>query len=158
MREGRVDSLAVAEPGLELVIDDFLRAFFPADAAAGTILGLDVAGAFLDGDGEVPNKTVHFLHLGIGQQGDIGVVARQHHFRGQDAGRTVQCGEGLIKLGHVPADGWFAFHQVDREARIGDFEGSLDAGNASADDKCGRVDGDMQRFERFVMDDARYAA
>ena len=156
MRKGGVDGLAVAEAGLEFVIDDFLRAFFPADAAAGAILGLDVAGAFLDGDGEIADKAIHFLHLGIGQQGDVGVIARQNHFGGQDAGRAVESWEGLIELGHVATDGWFTFHQVDRETRIGNLEGGLDASNATADNERGRVDRDMQRFERFVVDDTRH--
>ncbi len=141
LREGSIDRLAVSQAGLEDIVDDFLRAFLPADAAAGAVLGLDIAGALLDGDGEIADIPIHFLDLGIGQQGDVGVVANLNHLGCQDAGRAVEGGEGLVKLGHMPADGRFALHQVDRESRVRDFQGSLDAGDPATHDQRGRVDG-----------------
>ena len=45
LREGHIDALRLPSPASKLVIDDFLGAFFPADAAAGAIFCLDVAGA-----------------------------------------------------------------------------------------------------------------
>jgi hypothetical protein len=76
----------------------------------------------------------------------------------QDAGRAIQGREGLVELGHVPADGRFALDQVDMEARVGDLERRLDAGDAAAHHQRIRVDGDFDLLERFVFSITRSTA
>ena len=61
------------------------------------------------------------------------MLADGDHLRGEDAGRAVERGEGLVELGHVPADGPRALHQVDLLVGVGDLEGRLDAGDPPAD-------------------------
>ena len=153
LREGGVDGFAVAQPGFVDIVDDFLGAFFLADATAGADCFVDIAGFLPDGDGEVAHIAIDLFHFALGVQLDIRVVASGHHLGGQDAGGAVQGGEGLVELGHMPADGWFSLDQVDRETGVGDLERGLDAGNATADHQGGRVDGHVQRLERLVVDD-----
>ena len=86
------------------------------------------------------------------------MIAGIHHFGREDAGGAIQRGEGLVELSHVPADGWFALHKVDREASIRNFKRSLDASDAAANDQRSRVDRHMQGFKRFVVCHARNTA
>ena len=61
--------------------------------------------------------------------------AHVHHFGGQDTGGAVQRGEGLVQLGHLAADGGLLLHDVHVEARVGDVQRGLDAGDTAADDQ-----------------------
>jgi len=47
------------------------------------------------------------------------------HLGGQDAGRAVESGEGLVELGHVAADRGSLLDEVDLEAGVGDLEVAL---------------------------------
>ena len=102
-------------------------------------------GLFSNGDDEITDIAIHFLNLGVGQQGDIGMIANLHHFWCEDAGRAIQGGEGFIELSHMPTDGRFTFHQIDGETSICDFEGSLDTGDTASDDQRGWMDGYFKR-------------
>ena len=84
--EGRVNRLAKAHAGLEVVIDHLARAFFGADAAAGAGDVVDVAGLLADLHLEIAHRAGHFFQFGVGQELDLGVLAGLGHFRGQDAG------------------------------------------------------------------------
>ena len=44
----------------------------------------------------------------------------------EDAGGAVQGREGLVQLRHFAADGGLRFHDVHREARLGDVQSRLD--------------------------------
>ena len=81
------------------------------------------------------------------------MLADLHHLGSQNAGRAVQGGEGLVQLGHVAADGRFPLHQVDMVARIGQFQGRRDTGNAAAHDQGVGIDLHRQWFQRLVVDD-----
>ena len=70
-------------------------------SAPGTV-SLHIAGALIDIDLEVADKTTDTLNLGIGHQMDVFVLADCHHLRSTNAGRTVQGWEGLVILEHVP--------------------------------------------------------
>ena len=71
--------------------------------------------------------------------------AHVDHLRGEDAGRAVQGREGLVQLGHLAADGGLLFDDVDLEARVGDVQRRLDAGDAAADDQRALGDGAFAR-------------
>src|SRR5450759_2222752 len=154
LREGGIDCLAVTETCFKFIVDYFLWAFFPAYTAAGAVSSFNVPGMLIDRYREVADVSIHFLDFGICQHGDVGVIAHIHHFGRQDTGRAVKGGEGLIKLSHMPTDGWFALHQIYREASICNFKRGLYASNTSTDDQRGRMNGYFQRSQWFVMNHA----
>ena len=129
--EGAVDDLAIAHARLEFGVDDLARAFFDADAAAGAQVLVHVAGLLAHGDGEIADVTLHALHLAVCQQGDVLVLAHIHHLGREDAGGAVQGGEGLVQLGHMPANGGAALHQINVIARVGQLQRRGDAGDAA---------------------------
>ena len=88
----------------------------------------------------------------------LGMRAHRDHLRRQDAGRAIQRGEGLVELGHVPADGRLALDQVDVVAGVGDLQRALDAGDAAAHHQRGGMDRNRHRFQRALVPDAFDAA
>ena len=66
--EGRIDRFAEAQPGLVDIIDDFLRAFFPADAAACAGIRVNIAGFLANGHGEVAYIAIHIFDFTPGEQ------------------------------------------------------------------------------------------
>ena len=82
------------------------------------------------GGGKIADIAFQLVHLAVAEQGDVGVAAGVDHLGGQDAGRAVQGGKGLVELGHVPADGGLALDQVDVDAGLGDVQRGLNAGDA----------------------------
>ena len=62
----------------------------------------------------------------------LGWALHGGHLRRQDAGGAIERREGLVELGHVPADGRLAFHQVDVLAGVGQGQRGVDAGDAAA--------------------------
>jgi len=63
---------------------------------------------------------------------DIQMPAALHQLGGDNAHGTVVGGEGLVQLGHNPADGRLGFHQMHIKTRVGHIQGRLDAGDAAA--------------------------
>ena len=61
--------------------------------------------------------------------------ANVHHFWGQNTGRTVERGEGLIELSHLSADCRFCFDNINREACVGNVKRGLNSGDTAADNK-----------------------
>ena len=55
-----------------------------------------------------------------------------HQLRRDDAGGAVTGREGLVEAGHAAADGRALFHEVDVEARRGEIERCLYAGDPGA--------------------------
>ena len=94
------------------------------------------------------------VDLGVGPERDVRVRADLGHLRRQDAGRAVEGGEGLVELGHVPADGGLALDQIDLLAGVGQGQGGVDAGDAAADDQHVGIDVDPLGLERLVMSHA----
>ncbi len=158
LREGAVDRLAVAHPGLEDLVDDLARALLDADAAAGAVLLIHAARLLADADVEVADEARDLLDLGIAQQGDLVVRPDVRHLGRQDAGRAVQGGEGLVELRHVAADGRLALDHVDGVTGVGQLEGRLDAGDAAADDQRVGVDRYGRRLELLLQLDAAHGA
>lgn len=62
---------------------------------------------------EITDVPGYRIDLAVAQQGDIFVASHGHHFGGENSGRTIQRGEGLVELGHVPADTGLLLYQVD---------------------------------------------
>ena len=151
LRERHVDRLARGHADLEHVVDHFPRALLHADAAARAIGGVDHAGLLADLDLEVAHRSAHLFQLGVGEHRDLVVLADFGHLGREDAGRAVQRGEGLVELGHVPADRRLALDQVDRVAGVGQFQRGLQAGDAAADHERGRVDLHVHPFQRLLM-------
>ena len=56
------------------------------------------------------------------------------HLGGQDADGAVVSGEGLIQLGHAPANGRCLLHQMNLKAQVSQVNGGLDASDPPADD------------------------
>ncbi len=61
--------------------------------------------------------------------------------------------EGLVKLCHFAADGRLGFNDIDREARVGNVQRGLDAGNTAADNQGALGNGAFARGERRVKVD-----
>ncbi len=118
------------------------------------MLFVDIARFLAHGHREVAQIAIHLLHLAVGEQGDVGVLADIHHLGRQNTGRAVQRGEGLVQLGHVAANGRFPLHQIDVVPGIGQLQRRRDAGDAAAHDQGVGVDVDRQGFKRLVVDDA----
>ena len=72
--EGRVDRLAVAHARLEDLVDDLLWALLDADAAAGALGVVDVAGLLADLHLEAAHRAGHLFQLGVGVAGDVLVL------------------------------------------------------------------------------------
>src|SRR4030065_284231 len=88
--EWAVDHLTLAHTGLENVIGNLVGTFFNADTAAGAVSFVHTARFLAQGHGEVTQVTIYRFDLAPGEEGNIGMLAYLHHFRGQDAGGAVQ--------------------------------------------------------------------
>ena len=55
--------------------------------------------------------------------------------RREDSYGAVVCGEGLVELGHPPADAGQALHHVHLDSHIREVERGLDTGNPTAYDR-----------------------
>ena len=109
-------------------------------------------------DGEVADRALDLLDLGVGEQRDVLVLAHLRHARGQDAGRAVEGGEGLVELRHVAADRGLALDEVDGEPRVGQLEGGLDPRDPAPDDERRGVHLHRHRLERLLVGDPAHRA
>ena len=108
------------------------RADVGALPAAGALGLIDIAGLLLEGDPEVPRLSRNLRHIGEGMDLDVQMPAAFHQLGGNNAHGTVVGGEGLVQLGHDPADGRLGFHQMDIKAGVGQVQGRLHPGDAAA--------------------------
>jgi len=104
------------------------------DAALAQLL-VHIAGPSHAGDGEVAHASLHTQHLGVGVEGDVGVVVDLGHLRPQDAYGAVVGGKDIGQQSHVAADGGPAFHQIDMKPGIGQVQGGGDPGHATSYDQ-----------------------
>ena len=86
------------------------------------------------------------------------MLAHLHHLRGQDAGRAVEGGEGLVQLSHVAANGRLSLDQIDVIPGVGQLQRGGDAGDASAHHQRVRVDLHGPRLQGRMMSDATHRA
>jgi hypothetical protein len=96
---------------------------------------IDIGGLVEDLDFEVANIARDLLDLAVGVETDHGVGPHRDHLWGEDAGRAVQGGEGLVQLGHVSAYGLEALHEMDPVSGIRDIQGRLDPRYSAADNQ-----------------------
>ena len=145
-----VGGLARAQAQIERVVD-LDRADVGALAAAGAAVSSMIAGFAAHVDVEIADITGNLLNFAVGQQLNVFVASNGHHFGCEYSSRTVERREGLVQLGHMPADGRFPLDQIDLLAGVGQLEGRLDAGNAAADHQGGRGHIDIAHLQRLVM-------
>jgi len=67
-------------------------------------------------DLEVSLLTADAVYVSEGDKADVGVPADLDQLGGDNSHGTFVGGEGLIQLGHDPADSWRPFHKVHVEA------------------------------------------
>ncbi len=150
LRERHVDRLPRAHAGFEVRVQHFARALLDADAATGAEVEVDLPRLLPDLHFEIAHRTGDFLQFRVGQQSHVLVLTRFRHLRREDAGRAVERGKRLVKLGHVAADRRFTLHQHHLVTGVGQFQRGLQAGDAAADDQRHRIDVDVHRFQRFL--------
>ena len=134
--KGNVDGTALIQSQIKGVGHFLLGALFCAQTTAGAFGLVHITSLFLDGDPEVAHKALDGLHLRIRVNFNLFVLCRIHHFGGQDTGGTVQCGEGLVDLGHFAANGGLFLYNIHLKACVGNVQSGLDTGNAAANDQC----------------------
>ena len=133
--KGNIDGMAVVHTQIEFVGYLFLGALFGAQSASGADILLDIPCLSFDRHIKIAHKALHIGHFGIGENPDFLILCHIHHFRCQNAGSAVQGREGLVQLGHFAADRGLGFHNIHREAGIGNIQRRLNAGNTSANHK-----------------------
>jgi hypothetical protein len=83
----------------------FYRADFRTVATGGTFIEINITGSFADFDLEVSRATIYLFQIGTGEQLYVGVPADLDQFRRNNSHRAIVGGEGLVQLGHYPANG-----------------------------------------------------
>ena len=129
-----VDGMPFGEAAVE-VVQQSDGAGGRAIAAAGALLHVHVAWMLLHGNGEVTRLAFDALHVGAGKQLDVQMPPHLHQLGRHDAHGAVVGGEGLVELGHDPADGRGLVQQVDLEAGFGQVQRGLHAADSGADDQ-----------------------
>jgi hypothetical protein len=81
---------------------------------------------------EVAGLALDAKNVGFGMDFDVEMAADVDQLGADIAHGAIIGREGLVQLGHMPADGRFLLNQVDLEALIGQIQGSLNAGDAAA--------------------------
>ena len=112
----------------------FDRAVLDAGRATGAFALDDIPGFSIQGYLEVPCFPCDALDFGIRQDLDIWMPADLDQFGCEYSDGAVIGREGLVKLGHMAADGRRPIDQVDLEAGRGEIERGLNAANPSAHD------------------------
>ncbi|VTR65461.1 hypothetical protein DESC_320058 [Desulfosarcina cetonica] len=128
----RVDRPARGKPDIEFIRPHH-RTDLGAIATGRTGRLVHVAGLLDDFHVEVAHVAFDVHHLAQGVEGNAGMPTGIRHFRPQDSNGAVHGGKGLVQLGHDPADGGLLFHHDDLIAVVGQVQGGLDAGHATAD-------------------------
>ena len=119
--EGNIDAFPLGQVQIKRV--RYFNGTVLRTLPAGIALCLvNVARLLLDGDLEVPHEALDVNYFRIGKKFDVGMIAHVSHFRGQNAGRTVQGGEGFIQLDHVSADARLLLYQVNLVPRISNVQ------------------------------------
>jgi len=122
------------QPLVERIGDDD-RTDRGAVAAADALQRVDVARLVAQGGDEVAGLAVEPHDLAVDVQVDVQVAAGLDQLRADGAHGAVIGGEGLVELGHVPADGGPRLDEVHAEALVGQVEAGLHSGDAAADDE-----------------------
>jgi hypothetical protein len=87
----------------------------------------------VEGDGEVALLPGDRLDRSAGVELDIDVPADLDQLGRDNSHGTFVRGEGLVELGHHPADGRRLLHQMNEETGISQVQCGLHAGDAGTD-------------------------
>ena len=119
--EGSVDGLSHTKP-----LVPFARPFDGADIGAVTASRadpfFDVTGFTKDFYLIVANEARHLSHFTVREKLNIRTLPYGDHLRGSDTSRTIQGGEGLVKLEHMATNRGLPFYQIDLVACFGDIK------------------------------------
>ncbi len=131
--ERHINDAARGAPKFVFVFGYFERTDQLAGTTARAIVFAHVARLFGDLHSEPVPVAVDGFNFGVGQQVDIVMMRRGGHFWGGDAGTTVERGEDLAQVNHLPADAGLALHQRDLVALVAQIERGLHSSNPAAD-------------------------
>ncbi len=125
-----VDGLVIRYLLIELigVLD---RAILYTGGATGALVLQDIPGLFDQGDPKVSSLAFYTVNVSIGQDFYVGVPADLDQFGCKYSDGAVVGGKGLVKLGHVAANGRRRFDQVDPETSRGKIQRGLHTADPS---------------------------
>ena len=134
LRVELVDGLALVEV-LVVLVGDVDRALGRALTAARALVRVDEARVVEDLGREVARLALEADELGVGHHVDVEVTPRLDQLRGERAHGAVVGGEGLVELGHVPAERWGFLDEIDLVPAFGEVQRTLDARDAASHDE-----------------------
>jgi len=91
----------------------------------------NIPGLFNQGDPEVSSFSFYPVNFGVAQDLNIGIPADLDQFGCEYSHGTVIGRKGLVKLGHVAANGWRLVHQINLKAGTGKIERGLNTADPS---------------------------
>ncbi len=104
-----------------------------------------------DLDRVVTDVSRYFLYLAVRKQFNVRILGYVNHFWRPDTGSTIQGGERLVELEHMPPDCGFFFNQIYRMTWIADVQRRLHAGYAATHHHNIRQNIHFTRFKAVVM-------
>jgi hypothetical protein len=118
---------------LVIGIGDHDRAVFYTGGTTRAFLLYNVSGLLDQGYLEVSCLTFYTVNFGIGEDLDIGMPADLDQFGREYSHGAVIGGIGLVKLGHMAANGRRFLNEVNPKTSSGKIEGGLNAADPSPD-------------------------
>jgi hypothetical protein len=109
------------------------RAVFYTGRTTPALVLQDIPRLFRQSYLKVSSFAFYAVDFRIRQDLDIGIPADLDQFGCENSYRAVIRGKGLVKLGHVAANGRRTVHQIDLETRSRQIERGLDPADPSAD-------------------------
>ena len=88
------------------------RTIFNAGAAPGTEIPFDTAGAFANFDLEIARVSLNRFQIRVSDQFNIQMPADLDQYGGDNSHGAVIGREGLVQLGHYPANGGGFFKKI----------------------------------------------
>ena len=111
----------------------FHRAVFYTGRTARAFILYNVPGLLGQSYLKVSSFAFYAVDFRIRQDLDIGIPADLDQFGCENSYRAVIRGKGLVKLGHVAANGRRAVHQIDLETRSRQIERGLNSADSPSD-------------------------
>jgi hypothetical protein len=114
-------------------IRDFDGAIFDAGGTTRASALYDISGLFNQCYPEISPFPLYTVNFSIAQDLDVGMPADLDQFRREYSNGALIGGEGLVKLGHLAANGGGLINQVNFKARIAKVECGLNTTDTPAD-------------------------
>ncbi len=127
-----MDSFILRDFLIEL-IRVFDRAVFNAGRTTPAFVLYNISGLLQQGDLELSCFSFYSVHFSVGQNLYIGMPADLDQFGCKDSDGAVVGGKGLVKLGHMAANGRGLVDQVNLKTRTGKIKRGLNTADPSAD-------------------------